>query len=69
MANVGIVGLGFMGMIHYLAYQRLRGVKVASSLLAELFEDQVNIVQTQLAGRRHSVLLTASDGHRARSIL
>jgi hypothetical protein len=47
----------------------LRGVKVASSLLAELFEDQVNIVQTQLPGRRHSVLFTASDGHRARSIL
>ena len=47
----------------------LRGVKVASSLLGELFEDQVNIVQTQLAGRRHSVLFTASDAHRARSIL
>jgi hypothetical protein len=47
----------------------LRGVKVASALLGELFEDQVNIVQTQLAGRRHSVLFTASDGHRARSIL
>ena len=28
MFNVGIVGIGFMGMIHYLAYQRLRGVKV-----------------------------------------
>ena len=28
MFHVGIVGLGFMGMIHYLAYQRLRGVKV-----------------------------------------
>ena len=28
MIHVGIVGLGFMGMIHYLAYQRLRGVKV-----------------------------------------
>ncbi len=47
----------------------LRAVQVASSLLGELFEDQVNIVQTQLAGRRHSVLFTASDGHRARSIL
>ena len=30
MFQVGIVGLGFMGMIHYLAYQRLRGVKVAA---------------------------------------
>ena len=28
MVSVGIVGVGFMGMIHYLAYQRLRGVKV-----------------------------------------
>ena len=28
MVSVGIVGLGFMGMIHYLAYQRLKGVKV-----------------------------------------
>lgn len=28
MINVGIVGLGFMGMIHYLAYQKVRGVKV-----------------------------------------
>ena len=28
MAKIGIVGIGFMGMIHYLAYQRLRGVKV-----------------------------------------
>ena len=28
MTRVGILGIGFMGMIHYLAYQRLRGVKV-----------------------------------------
>ncbi len=28
MTRVGIVGIGFMGMIHYLAYQCLRGVKV-----------------------------------------
>jgi len=28
MINVGIAGIGFMGMIHYLAYQRLGGVKV-----------------------------------------
>ncbi len=25
MINVGICGLGFMGMIHYLAYQKVRG--------------------------------------------
>ena len=28
MTNVGITGLGFMGMIHYLAYERTRGAKV-----------------------------------------
>lgn len=30
MVRVGIVGIGFMGMIHYLAYQRIRGAKVAA---------------------------------------
>ena len=28
MVNVGIVGIGFMGMIHYLSYERIRGAKV-----------------------------------------
>ena len=28
MINVGIVGIGFMGMIHYLAYERTKGAKV-----------------------------------------
>jgi predicted dehydrogenase len=30
MVKVGIVGIGFMGMIHYLAYQRLRGAEVTA---------------------------------------
>ena len=30
MLRVGIVGIGFMGMIHYLSYQKTRGVKVAA---------------------------------------
>src|SRR5436190_6575096 len=30
MLRVGIAGLGFMGMIHYLSYQRIKGVKVAA---------------------------------------
>src|SRR5471032_1655990 len=30
MVRVGIAGLGFMGMIHFLAYQKLKGVKVAA---------------------------------------
>lgn len=28
--KVGIIGIGFMGMIHYLSYQKLRGVKVTA---------------------------------------
>ena len=30
MINVGIAGIGFMGWIHYLAYQQVRGVKIAA---------------------------------------
>jgi predicted dehydrogenase len=30
MINVGIVGIGFMGWIHYLAYQRVRGARVTA---------------------------------------
>src|SRR5262245_23117424 len=30
MLQVGIVGIGFMGMIHFLAYQRVPGVRVAA---------------------------------------
>jgi len=30
MIQVGIVGLGFMGMVHYLSYQRLQGVRVVA---------------------------------------
>lgn len=30
MIRVGLVGIGFMGMTHYLAYQKIRGVKVAA---------------------------------------
>lgn len=30
MLNVGIVGIGFMGRIHYLAYRQARGLKVAA---------------------------------------
>ncbi len=34
MINVGIVGIGFMGMIHFLAYRKSRGIRVRA--LAEL---------------------------------
>lgn len=30
MARIGIVGVGFMGMIHYLAYKKVPGAKVAA---------------------------------------
>ena len=30
MLKIGIAGVGFMGMVHYLSYQKLRGVKVAA---------------------------------------
>ncbi|MGI9427287.1 MAG: Gfo/Idh/MocA family protein [Bythopirellula sp.] len=30
MTRVGIVGIGFMGMVHYLSYQKLPGVKVVA---------------------------------------
>jgi predicted dehydrogenase len=30
MMRVGIAGLGFMGMVHYLTYEKLRGVQVAA---------------------------------------
>ncbi len=30
MIRVGIAGIGFMGMVHYLSYQKIRGVKVAA---------------------------------------
>src|SRR5581483_7726876 len=30
MVRIGIVGIGFMGMIHYLASQKLKGARVAA---------------------------------------
>jgi len=40
----------------------LHGVRVAYSTLFESFPDQVNILQSNENGRRHTVLFTASDG-------
>jgi len=42
----------------------LRGVKVGSTLLFELYDDQVNIVQTTEGGRHHSMLFTSGDAKR-----
>src|SRR5580704_8960056 len=30
MVNIGVVGIGFMGMIHYMAYQKVAGAKVVA---------------------------------------
>ena len=30
MVRVGVVGIGFMGMIHFLAWQRVRGAKAVA---------------------------------------
>ena len=30
MIRVGIAGIGFMGLVHYLTYPKLRGVKVTA---------------------------------------
>jgi len=46
----------------------LRGVKIASALLFELYDDQVNIVQTSAEGRHRSTLFTTSDGKRLKSL-
>jgi hypothetical protein len=46
----------------------LRGVKVASTLLFDLYDDQVNIVQTSADGRHHSMLFTSGDGRRLKSL-
>ena len=46
----------------------LRGVKVASTLLFELYEDQVNIVQTTVDGRHRSMLFTSGDGRKLKAV-
>ena len=46
----------------------LRGVKIATTLLFEIFDDQVNIVQATSGGHRQSMLFTAGDGRRFKVI-
>ena len=46
----------------------LRDVKVALSLLFDLYEDQVNIVQATASGRRRSMLFTTGDGRKFKSL-
>ena len=46
----------------------LHGVKIASALLFELYDDQVNIVQATAEGKHHSMLFTAGDGKRMKAL-
>jgi len=46
----------------------LRGVKIASALLFELYDDQVNIVQTTAEGRHRSMLFTTGDGKKLKAL-
>lgn len=48
MIQVGIVGLGFMGMIHYLTYRKLTGVRVAA--ICEVNEKRLTGDWTDIKG-------------------
>src|SRR5215213_10364640 len=48
MTNVGIVGLGFMGMIHYLTYKKLADVRVAA--ICEVNEKRLTGDWTDIKG-------------------
>ena len=47
----------------------LKGVRFVYSTLFDTFPDQVNILQANDNGRRHTVLFTASDGRTSKTIL
>ena len=47
----------------------LKGIRVAYATLFDAFADQVNILQANDNGRRHTVLFTASDGRASKTIL
>jgi predicted dehydrogenase len=49
MLSVGITGIGFMGMIHYLAYQRMEGVRVAA-LCESFFKERLAGDWTKIKG-------------------
>lgn len=49
MLRIGITGIGFMGMIHYLAYQRMEGVKVVA-LCESFFKERLEGDWTKIKG-------------------
>ena len=48
---------------------RVGGVRLTNRVLFERYDDQVNIVQAMVAGRRHTVLFTRSDGAVAKTVV
>ncbi len=49
MLKIGIVGIGFMGMIHYLAYERIENVKVVA-LCESFFKERLKGDWTKIKG-------------------
>lgn len=49
MVKVGIVGIGFMGMMHYLAYQKVAGVQV-TALCEKVFAERLQGDWTKIKG-------------------
>ena len=47
---------------------RAAGVHLTNRVLFERYDDQVNIVQTSIAGRRQTLLFTKRDGAVAKAI-
>ena len=47
---------------------RAGGLRLTNRVLFERYDDQVNIVQAMVAGRRHTVLFTKRDGPVAKAV-
>jgi uncharacterized protein DUF6702 len=47
----------------------LKGIRASYSTLFDAYPDQVNILQANDGGRRHTVLFTASDGRASKAII
>jgi hypothetical protein len=48
---------------------RVGGLRLTNRVLFERYDDQVNIVQAMVAGRRHTVLFTRRDGPVAKEVV
>ena len=61
MVRIGLVGVGFMGWIHYLAYQHLKGAKLA----AVSSRDRAKLASTAMLAQRAAALEGADPAYRA----